>query len=116
MKKLIALIALIGAITAQAQETLFFQGTEHIVHQVGKKVKSFNNGPVIGSWFKYQSRIEDRYIMELVEVHCPSGKYRIITNASYVNGGHLSTSWRDPNPIWHDAIPYTLGAAYSNIC
>jgi len=115
MKKLIALFALIGAISAQAQETPFYTSTESNIYRVGQTTRSFNNGPVMTTWMKLVSKYQDKYSLDLVQVHCPTGMYQVLKHTEYVNGGYLKSSNENPTG-WVYATPGTLGDSLKYLC
>jgi hypothetical protein len=102
--------------SALAQETFLFQSTGSVVYRVAPITQSFNNGPVKSTWLKLVSLTHDQYEMHLVEVHCPTGKYRLIKYQQYVNGGYLGDGDEYSSPKWNHPVPNTLGEALRRLC
>lgn len=115
MKRVISALALVVSFNSQAQEVPFFFGNEDTIFRVGQTTKSFNNGPVMTTWLKIVNKFQDKYSMNLVQVHCPSGMYKVLKYAEYVNGGYLKVNDEIPGP-WVHATPGTLGDNLKELC
>jgi hypothetical protein len=116
--KLLVSLALLAGTVAQAQEVYLTHSNETIYYQVGQKTSYFNNGPVMKSWIKGQDRYLNKYSIASIEVHCPTGQYRITQRVVYVNGGYRSEaeSWTNPNAVWVEPVYDSVGSAFTKMC
>jgi len=115
---LLAVATSVMCLSAQAQSTEKHLATssDYSLYQVGQVTLGRNNGIVALSWFKYYDQIYASNVLQLAQVHCPTGMYRVIRSVEIVNGYTTHTGAENWNQVWENPVPGTFSQFYTVIC
>ena len=116
MKKLVTLLALAGAITAQAQSRYITEGALDYLYRDGVATYSDNNGMVATSWFSMQSKTTQESGKWLMQVHCESRLIRTIKTITYNNNHIVYNTNENWNAPWRNPVPGSFEARMQEIC
>jgi len=116
MKKLFALLALTGCITAQAQTRWVADGNNDTLYRIGVPSYSDNNGVVATGWFELKSKYNGERLNLLVQVHCSSRLIRTIRSVTYYNGDVIASYPENWYAQWRNPIPGAFESLYQEMC
>lgn len=116
MKKLIALVALTGAITAQAQSRFVADGPEDTLYREGIATYSDNKGLVATSWFSMTSKINGDSGKWLMQIHCETGLIRTIRTIVYSYNNIVQNSNENWNASWRNPVPGAFESKFQQAC
>lgn len=116
MKKLIALIALTGAITAQAQTRFLNEGIDDILYREGVASYSDNRGLVATSWFSMRSKSTGQSGKWLIQIHCDTRLVRTIRSIEYYNGTLIADYPENWSAKWRNPVPGAFESLFQQAC
>ena len=112
-KTLAALLMCVCAVAhAKTPKNYITESDFNVVYATTPHTLSDNNGVVVNAWVRVVNK-QTRYIqMELTQIHCASGQYRVIAISTYNSQNALIDQFQDPNAQWYLQVPETLAVAY----
>jgi hypothetical protein len=95
---------------SNTNETLIAESQHTRMSAVGKPQASDNNGLVITSWMRYFNKHNQGYEMNLVQVHCATGMFRLVESSVFNSLGQVTDSMLpNYNTNWSTPIPGSIG-------
>ena len=73
---------------------------------------SDNNGVVVNAWVRVVDKQTRHMQMELTQIHCASGQYRVVATSTYNSQNVQIDYFQDQNAQWYLQVPGTLAVRY----